>query len=132
MSACILKRREKYLSDLRFILMRTLKHQVKLFAKSPQWLPTMCPKARLIPNPDIHGPARRQGSGMLLPLCSTQKCILSYPQPPLTKPSQWWAKPTLEQGQEATVRTEHGTTDWFQIGKGVHQSCILSSCLFNL
>ena len=35
-------------------------------------------------------------------------------------------------GQEATVRTEHGTTDWFQIGKGVHQDCILSPCLFNL
>ena len=35
-------------------------------------------------------------------------------------------------GQEATVRTEHGTTDWFQIGKGVHQGCILSPCLFNL
>ena len=35
-------------------------------------------------------------------------------------------------GQEATVRTEHGTTDWFQIGKGVCQSCILSPCLFNL
>jgi len=34
--------------------------------------------------------------------------------------------------QEATVRTGHGTTDWFQIGKGVHQGCILSSCLFNL
>ena len=34
--------------------------------------------------------------------------------------------------QEATVRTEHGTTDWFQIGKGVHQGCILSLCLFNL
>ena len=34
-------------------------------------------------------------------------------------------------GQEATVRTGHGTTDWFQIGKGVHQSCILSPCLFN-
>ena len=34
--------------------------------------------------------------------------------------------------QEATVRTEHGTTDWFQIGKGVHQGCILSPCLFNL
>jgi len=33
---------------------------------------------------------------------------------------------------EATVRTEHGTTDWFQIGKGVHQGCILSPCLFNL
>ena len=38
----------------------------------------------------------------------------------------------LYAGQEATVRIEHGTTDWFQIGKGVHQGCILSSCLFNL
>ena len=38
----------------------------------------------------------------------------------------------LYAGQEATVRTEHGTTDWFQIGKEVHQGCILSSCLFNL
>ena len=34
--------------------------------------------------------------------------------------------------QEATVRTGHGTTDWFQIGKGVRQGCILSLCLFNL
>ena len=34
-------------------------------------------------------------------------------------------------GQEATVRTRHGTTDWFQIGKGVHQGCILSPYLFN-
>ena len=38
----------------------------------------------------------------------------------------------LYAGQEATVRTEHGKTDWFQIGKGVHQGCILSPCLFNL
>ena len=38
----------------------------------------------------------------------------------------------LYTGQEATVRTGHGTTDWFQIGKGVHQGCILSPCLFNL
>ena len=37
----------------------------------------------------------------------------------------------LYAGQEATVRTGRGTTDWFQIGKGVHQSCILSPCLFN-
>ena len=37
----------------------------------------------------------------------------------------------LYAGQEATVRTGHGTTDWFQIGKGVCQGCILSPCLFN-
>ena len=37
----------------------------------------------------------------------------------------------LYAGQEAAVRTGHGTTDWFQIGKGVHQGCMLSSCLFN-
>ena len=37
----------------------------------------------------------------------------------------------LYAGQEATVSTEHGTTDWFQIGKGVRQGCILSPCLFN-
>ena len=36
------------------------------------------------------------------------------------------------EGQEATVRTGHGKTDWFQIGKGVHQRCILSPCLFNV
>ena len=38
----------------------------------------------------------------------------------------------LYAGQEATIRTGHGTTDWFQIGKGVCQGCILSPCLFNL
>ena len=38
----------------------------------------------------------------------------------------------LYAGQEATVRTGHGKTDWFQIGKGVGQGCILSPCLFNL
>ena len=38
----------------------------------------------------------------------------------------------LYAGQEAIVRTEHGTIDWFQIGRGVRQGCILSPCLFNL
>ena len=38
----------------------------------------------------------------------------------------------LYAGQEATVRTGHGTMDWFKIGKGVHQGCILKPCLFNL
>ena len=43
----------------------------------------------------------------------------------------WPAFRNLYAGQEATVRTGHGTTDWFQIGKGVHQGCILSVCLLN-
>ena len=43
-----------------------------------------------------------------------------------------WLLGNLYAGQEATVRTGHGTTDWFQIGKGVRQDCILSLCLFNL
>ena len=38
----------------------------------------------------------------------------------------------LYAGQEATIRTGHGTTDWFQIRKGVHQGCMLSPCLFNV
>ena len=38
----------------------------------------------------------------------------------------------LYAGQEATVRTGHGTSDWFQIGKGIHQGCMLSLCLFNI
>ena len=43
-----------------------------------------------------------------------------------------WLLRNLYAGQEATVRTGHGTTDWFQIGKGVRQGSILSLCLFNL
>ena len=43
-----------------------------------------------------------------------------------------WLLRNLYAGQEATVRTGHGTTDWLQIRKGVYQACILSSCLFNL
>ena len=43
-----------------------------------------------------------------------------------------WLLRNLYAGQEATVRTGHGTIHWFQIGKGVHQGCILSPCLFNL
>ena len=43
-----------------------------------------------------------------------------------------WLLRNLYAGQEATVRTGHGTTDWFQTGKRVCQGCILSSCLFNL
>ena len=43
-----------------------------------------------------------------------------------------WLLRNLYEGQEAIVRSGHGTTDWFQIGKGVCQGCILSPCLFNL
>ena len=42
-----------------------------------------------------------------------------------------WLLRNLYAGQEATVRTGHGTTDWFQLGKGVRQGCVLSLCLFN-
>ena len=51
------------------------------------------------------------------------KILKESPDLPLEKPIC---------SQEATVRTGHGTTGWFQIGKGVHQGCILSPCLFNL
>ena len=47
-------------------------------------------------------------------------------RPPYLPPEKLYA------GQKATVRTGQGTTDWFQIGKGVHQGCILSLCLFNI
>ena len=47
-------------------------------------------------------------------------------------PTTWPASWEIYEGQEATVRTGYGTTDWFQIGKGVRQGCILSPCLFNL
>ena len=43
-----------------------------------------------------------------------------------------WLMRNLYAGQEATVRTRHGTIDWFQIRKGIYQSCIFSLCLFNL
>ena len=43
-----------------------------------------------------------------------------------------WLLRNMYAGQEATVRTRHGKTDWFQIRKGVHKGCILLSCLFNL
>ena len=64
---------------------------------------------------------------MLKPLCRS---------PPTGKFFKRWEHQTtlknLYSGQEVTVRTGHGTTDWFQIEKGVHQGCILSPCLFNL
>ena len=50
----------------------------------------------------------------------------------VTRPPDLPSEKCVYAGQEATVRIGHGTTDWFQIGKGVHQGCILSLCSFNL
>ena len=49
-----------------------------------------------------------------------------------TRPPDLPLEKAVCRSQEATIRTGHGTTDWFQIGKGVRQGCILSPCLFNL
>ena len=76
---------------------------------------------------------------------SSTSALLTMPKP-LTDHSKLWKilkqmgipdhltylLRNLYSGQDATVRTGHGTTDWFQIGKGVCQNCILSACLFNL
>ena len=61
-----------------------------------------------------------------------QSKILYDPPPRVTEIKTKGLLRNLYAGQEATVRTGHGTTDWFQIGKGVHQGCILSPYLFNL
>ena len=60
------------------------------------------------------------------PLCGSQQTVENSSWDGNTRPSDLYA------GQEATVRTGHGKTDWFQIGKGVCQGCILLPCLFNL
>ena len=71
----------------------------------------------------LQGISPTQGSNSGLPHCSQILYHLSYQGCP--RILEWV-------GQEATVRTGHGTTDWFQIGKGVRQGCILSPCFFNL
>ena len=57
--------------------------------------------------------------------------MANYSRDGYTRPPKYLLR-NLYESQEATVRTGHGTTDLFQIGKGVHQGCILSLCLFNL
>ena len=67
---------------------------------------------------------------MLKPLCGSQQTVENSQRDGNTRPP-YLSPEKLYASQEATVRTGHGTTDWFQIGKGVHQGCILSPCLFN-
>ena len=64
-------------------------------------------------------------------LCGSQQTVENSERDRNTRPPDLPPE-NLYAGQDATVRTGHGTTDWFQIGKGVHQGCILSPCLFNL
>ena len=64
-------------------------------------------------------------------LCGSQQTVENSERDGNTRPPDLLLR-NLYAGQEATVRTGHGTTDWFQIGKGVHQGSILSPCLFNL
>ena len=65
-------------------------------------------------------------------LCGSQQTVENYSRDGNTRPPYLPPEKNLYAGQEATVRTVHGTTDWSQIGKGECQSCILSPCLFNL
>ena len=64
-------------------------------------------------------------------LCGSQQTVENSERDGNTRPPYLPLR-NLYAGQEATIRTGHGTTDWFQIGKGVHQGYILSPCLFNL
>ena len=66
-----------------------------------------------------------------LRLCGPQQTLENSSRDGNTRPLICLLR-NLYEDQEATVRTGHGTTDWFQIGKGLHQGCILSPCLFNL
>ena len=65
------------------------------------------------------------------PLCGSQQTVENFSRDGNTRPPYLSPEKSLC-GQEATVRTGHGTTDWFQIGKGVRQGYILSPCLFSL
>ena len=65
------------------------------------------------------------------PLCGSQQTVENSERDGNNRPP-YLHSGNLYLGQEATVRTRHGTMDWFQIGKGVHQSCVSPDCLFNL
>ena len=65
-------------------------------------------------------------------LCGSQQTVENSSSDGNIRPPYLALEKPLHAGQEATVRTGHGTIEWFQIGKGVCQGCILSPCLFNL
>ena len=68
---------------------------------------------------------------MLKPLCGSQQTVEIFTEMGISDHVTCLLR-NLYAGQEATVRIAHGTTDWFEIGKGVCQGCLLSPCLFNL
>ena len=68
---------------------------------------------------------------MIKPLCGSQQTVENSERDGNNSPPTCLLR-NLCAGQETTVRTGHVATDWFQIGKGVHQGCILSCCLLNL
>ena len=82
-----------------------------------------------------HESSRKTSTSALLtmpkPLTGSQETVENSERDGNTRPPTCLLR-NLYAGQEATVRTGHGTTDWFQIGKGVRQGCILSPCLFDL
>ena len=105
----------------------------------------MLPKAHLtsqVKLPTSAGSSKKQESSRKMSISA----LLTMPKPLTVDHNKLWTilkemgipdhltclLKNLYAGQEATVRTAHGTTDWFQIGKGVRQGCILSPCLFNL
>ena len=65
-------------------------------------------------------------------MCRSKQTVENSSRDRNTRPPYLSPKKYLDVGQEATARTRRGTIDWFQIGKGVCQGCILSPCLFNL
>ena len=92
----------------------------------------------ILPRGKVYNKPRARWCAQFLSLC--QECVslvcvsyVLYVLCHFTHSNQWtFLLRNLYAGQEARVRSGHGTTDWFQIGKGVHQGCILSPCLFNL
>ena len=107
------------------------------FSRQEYWSGVPLPSPGDFPNPGIEPgspalqvdslPSKPPGK----PVWTTTNCGKFFKEM-RTPDHLTWLMRKLYVGQEATVRTRHGTTDWFQIGKEVYQGCILSPCLFNL